>query len=547
MNALLGKITKVRESRGSSRPGERLHRLAVSFKPVCIMPSRTKAPQWLKDQELKVTRRVADVREIGNVGDSLVLTPGESSRWLFPLEVEPVVAYGALPPRLTLTLRWWKTAKPGEFTVCANGRRRRGRFTASRPGGRRPSRAAGRGARKPTTFRATVATKPFFDGEPSLPVEFEVTFDKLKAGCTVLPAEGCCFARLQTPQGRRHRVESHWYAVDVCPEWGGGGIAGLFEKGRGVDHFRATGELIQEVFHQGGHRDRVEIGWSDKLRRVSMPCVTARRDDRATRLCLDGVVDEGAGVRTTVTYTVFDRLPLLLLQRDVLRHKPRKKDDKKDDDKKPAEPVDDMMRMALGFRAAYLVEKNARSGSRILSVDGDRFAVLRYTQMHERIWNRWRLAGGWAVAEHPARRECMLYLLDPHDPPVLGSWLGDRVVTLEPSWLPRPVRPSGGIGFAAAICAGELCGAGAAGAWVALRRPGEPGGVTCALVGRFRDAPAPGEAEFGLGRSRAAAAIERLLLPGVGEVHVASAHVPTGRMSHAFTATAGGIPARRPT
>jgi len=526
MNALLGNITKVRKRRDRGRCANGLGALEVTFRPVCTMPARLRPPEWLKDQELKVVRRVADTREVGGVGDSIVLSPAESARWLFPLEVTPPVVHGHVPRRLDVRLRWWKESKPPEATVRANGRRRTVRLR-----------------KRGEQFHAAIATGPFFDAAPSLPTTIEVTLDKLKVGCVVLPVGGCC-REAWTARGRRHRLESPWYALDVFPG-SGGGIAALREVGRGVDHYQADESLVQEVLQQGGHRDRVIVGWKDRLRRVDLECVGTRRGTEGTRLCLAGGVDEAGGVRTTVAYTVLQRLPLVLIRRDVLRHKPRKKPADKDE-RRPRLAVDDLLRIGLGFRAAYRVEPNGAAGSRVLSVDGDRLAVRRCAQMHEWFWNRWRLTDGWALAEHPGRRECMLYLLDAKDPPELAVWLGDRVMTVEPSWLPRPVRADGGAGFAAGIVAGEICGAGAGGAWVAVRRPADGSGVECALVGRFRADPA-GPAQFRVGRSRATAPLERLLLPGVGGVRAAVAHLPKGRMTARFHVAAGGIGTRSTT
>jgi hypothetical protein len=83
-------------------------------------------PDWLQDQVLVIERDVVDRREVGNPGDSIVLTPAESARWLYPLAIRPAVAYGELPPTLQLCLRWWKDDKPPEYNVRANGRRQSG-------------------------------------------------------------------------------------------------------------------------------------------------------------------------------------------------------------------------------------------------------------------------------------------------------------------------------------------------------------------------------------------------------------------------------------
>ena len=528
MNALLGKITKVRKSTPSARkPGT--CRMEVWFKPACIMPGRSKVPEWVSDQVLKVTRKVADPREVGSVGDSIVLTPGESANWLFPLVVEPAVVYGKLPARIRLTLRWWKDQKPGEFNVCANGRRRTGKFV--KRGGK---------------WTASVVTREFFDSTPSPPIEFAVSFDKLEVGCVVLPADSCCHQKLRTIFGTHHRIESEWYALDICSARAGGGISAMREKARGVNHFRTDDDMIHDVFEHGGYVEQVRMGWSQRMQEAEMTSAIARRQGQTTRLCLEGVLDKDKNVRTGVVYTVFDHLPLVSIQRDVLFHRPDKKDDKKDR-KEPAEPIDEMVRVSVSFRAAYPLETNGPSGSRILSVDDDRFAVVRCVRPHNWFWPYWRLRDGWAIVEHPARKECTMYLFDKPNAPMLGTWLGQRVVTLEPRWLPLPVRPESGTGIAVAISAGEVCGAEVAGAWVALRRRAAGGGVQCALIGRFRDPAADPVARFQVGSQSVEVRTERLLLPGVGEIYVASGHLPKGRMDARFNASAGGIGGRSTT
>jgi hypothetical protein len=521
MKSLLGKITNVKKRRKRAAGG--LQRLEVSFKPACVMPARGQPPEWLKDQTLKVARQVRDPREVGGVGDSIMLAPAEAAQWLYPLAVEPEVSYGAVPAKLELSLRWWKDKKPGEFTVFANGRRVSGKFK-----------------KNGEAFAATVATRAFFHSEPTLPLSFEISFDKLKVGSAVLPAEGCFQHRLRTVRGERHRLESPWYAADVVAE-GGGGILRLLEKGREVDHFRTDSQLVSDPLDQGGHRDRVRFGWQEKLSEVTMTSATARDEGHALQLCLEGVLDEGKNARTAAACTLMAGLPLLVLRREALFGPAKKQEDKKKDEK-PKEPVDDMSAVSLGFRSASPRDRNSCSGSRIVSVEKERLAVVRRTHMNEGLWNGWRLSEGWALVEHPQRDECMLYVFNTENPPVLGTWAGQRVITLEPRWLPMPLRPGDGAGFTTALSAGEVCGATVGGAWVACRRP-VSGGVECALVGRI-DGPERG-ATFRVGRRSADAPLEPMLLPGVGTIHVASAVVPRARMNYRFDATAGGIPARR--
>ncbi|MHC4505999.1 MAG: hypothetical protein ACYTFI_22115, partial [Planctomycetota bacterium] len=260
---------------------------------------------------------------------------------------------------------------------------------------------------------------------------------------------------------------------------------------------------------------------------------------------------EGKKARTTVAYTVFDRLPLIAIQREVHLGKRGDNDAKRDgkkDDKRPTEPIDEVMMVGVSFRAAFRPERDGGSGSRVLSVDGDRFAALRYGRTHDMQWNTWRLTEGWAVMEHPGRRECMMYLFDGANAPELRMWLSDHTVTLEPEWLQKPLRPEGGTGFAVAVTGGEICGADVRGAWVACRKPISPakstGGVECALVARFREEPKEATAAFRLGGARAEARLERMLLPDTGAVYVATARLPRGTMKAKLDVTAGGIPAR---
>ncbi len=98
MDALLGKITDITEGAAGDS-------LEIRFKEAGVLPRRTRAPEWLKDQVLTVRRHAPDPREVGNPGDSVVLTPAESARWLCPLAVSPGVAYGELPPTLHLRSR----------------------------------------------------------------------------------------------------------------------------------------------------------------------------------------------------------------------------------------------------------------------------------------------------------------------------------------------------------------------------------------------------------------------------------------------------------
>jgi len=307
MHALLGRITNIV---ALPEGGDGRHRLEISFKPVCILPARTKLPEWLKDQVLKVQREVVDVREIGNPGDSIVLTAEESAPWLYPLTITPNIAYGALPPAITVHLRWWKDENPPEYLVKANGRQIGGKFTKQEHG-----------------FSAELPTALFYDAPPLLPVEFEVTCEKMRIVCSVLPQNVAFARKLTLPEHELMHVENGWYAVDIAVQAGGGGIYAVCEKGRANNHFSRPAGVLQQPFIYGGHVDRFKNNWraNERMDEVAMTSVGAGKDSSGMRLFLEGLVEEEQHMRTSVAYTLFDDLPLLSWQRDYHLHPARKK------------------------------------------------------------------------------------------------------------------------------------------------------------------------------------------------------------------------------
>jgi hypothetical protein len=532
MHALLGKITEVTPTPATAGLGNNSTRWTIRFKAACVMPERTRVPEWLKDPVLTIEREVADPRELGHPGATLLLTPAESARWLHPLAVAPTVTYGELPRTLQLHLRWWKEEKLPEFRVQANGRWHAGQFVRDGDGG-----------------IATVETASFFEFEPRLPVAFEVTCDKINVACTVLPENEPYYRKLLLPEGERHRLENGWYCVDINAQRHGAGIEALVEKGRGVDHFRLPENRIQPAFHNGGHTDRfcTSWDWSEKMQEVAMTCAGARREGAATRLSLEGIVDEGQNMRTSVLYTLYDGLPLILLERSFQFHKGKSKEgDGKEKDEKPKEPIDDMKPLQLGFRAAWKAERDGHSGSRLLCVDGEHLAVVRGAQAGEYVdYEGWRMSDGWALAEHPRRREYTLYLFDRQAPPHLATWLGAEAMTLEPFWPYAPVRPEESLGYSVALTAGEIAGAGVEGAWVACRAPIAGGGVRCAVIARLRDATEVTTADLTLGGQTRETALQRILVPGIGSISYAIVEFAHGRLDHPFDGTVARIPDRR--
>ncbi len=532
MEAILGKIVRVRKLKRRRTTPANLQRLEVSFKPACVLPGRAAVPKWLKDQDLIVTRQVADPREVGGAGDSIALSAEESQRWLRPLRVAPAVARGQVPGTLAVSLTWWKDTKPPAYTVAANGRRVTGKFVKDGQG-----------------FSASVPTAGLFGGAPSLPAEMRVSVETITAYCTVWPTDGGC-GTVYTPRGRQHRIESAWYVLDVCPG-GGGGISMLRERGREIDHFAAGPDRIGKPADDGGHFDRALAGaWEgrNRLEEVTMTAAATRREGDATRLCLQGVVDKGKGINTTAACTVFDDLPLVLWRRDLLRHKvePDKKKDEKDRNK-PVEPIDEMVTLAPGFGAAVSIGPDGRTAGRILSVDDDRFAVFRPSHPGDWLRQGWRLRDGWVLAEQPDRRECLLVLFDTRQAPFLEAHLRPRTMRLAVDWPAQAMRPSSGMGFAVAFTAGEACGANVAGAWVACRRATGDGGIECAVIGRFRDRAASPAVTIETAGHRAEASMHPLRLPGVGVLHTALVRLPDEAITSELNITAGDIPARRST
>ena len=529
MDALLGKIAGITREE-SPDAADASSRYRVRFKAACVLPRRGAPPEWLKDQVLTVSRSAGDAREIGGPGDSIVLTPRESAPWLYPLGIDPPLAHGALPPTLEVRLRWWKDDKPPEFEMRANGRVHSAAFTPDGDGG----------------FTASVPTSVFFDIAPALPVTFAVTCDRFQAAATIVPAGEPWARKIALLEGERYRCENPWFVVDVSGASHGGGIAALRERGRDLDHFARPADRIQTPFHEGGHTDRFRTGWqwSDKLDTAGLSLGAIRREGGATRIDLEGVVDEGQNLRTSVAYAVYDDLPLITLSRDFRFGKGK---DESKDPKPPREPIDDLFGVGLSFRAASAPERNGTGGSRVLCAHEDRLAAARSAEVNDQWrFDGWKMKDGWALVEHPHRRSYLLYLFDRQTPPHLAVWHGPNVITLEPYWPFQPVRADEAVGFQLAISAGEAAGAMPEGAWVACRAPLPDGGVRCALIARLRAGKTEEGARFTLGGETRTADLRQILLPAVGLAACGTADFPGGQMSDAFDAEAGGIPARRP-
>ncbi len=525
MQALLGRITCVTPNEESG-PG--IH--TISFKPICVLPKRTAIPEWLKDQTLKIERKVVDLREVGGPGDSIVLVPEESEKWLYPLTVTPDTAYRELPEKLRLDLRWWKSDNAPDYTIKANGRHVTGKFEKD-------------GER----YWVELDTSALFNEKPHLPAALHISCDKIELTCTLLPDDKPFHRKLLSPKGELHRVENNWYSIDITAKLYAGAITGLREKGRGIDHFRAPEDFIQYPLQETGHVDLLRKGWGwYDTKDIAMISAGATREAGATRLQLDGVLDEGQGMRSSVAYSVFDDFPLMLLRRDYRFATPKKPEEDKNKPEAPKEPIDEINSVGLTFRAAWQDESKGSSGSRILCVDHGRLTAHRLMHYQEYVWPmNHKLTQGWVLVEHPLRRECCVYFFDQQSLPVLLSQRGRKSMTLEPVWARKFVRPGDCIGYTLGISVGELCGAGTAGAWVACRALLPDGSIRCAVIARVASGAAGGSAVFTLGGKRAEAPLEKVLAPGIGTIEDATHDFTGASMDDELDVTAAGIAARR--
>lgn len=528
MNTILGRIHSVTcKSKKTASSKNSQQDVEIKFTPRCILPERTKVPQWLNDQTLSLTRTVKDLREIGEPGDSIVLTPAESSKWLTPLAVSPSIHFGSPVGQLEVTLDWWKDKKPPELEVRGPSRAMRAKLTKSGDG-----------------FRTRIKLSDLFAGYEALPAEILISCEKLKVSCTVFPADAPAAHRVLLPDCEAWTVVSPWMQLRVNAETAGAGISSLVERGRGVDHFSVPGGLIQRRFELAGHTDQLQFdGGGNKLDSLSMHCSGISRDTGTTRLCFAGTVDKDNGLQTTVFYSAYDDLPLVTIERQLFACS-EKKDKKKDSDQ-PSEPIDDVASVAMRFRSAWRAEVGDTYGSRILSTENGKLRSIRCTQPNESVhYNTFRLFDGWTITEHPARRECMMYLFDGSRGPSMSMRLNQHALVLQPVWMYQPVHPRRGCGYTLGLAAGEVCGAADNGAWVACRTKANDGSILCSVVARIKDADDRDLAEFDLNGSVVRSRLNHLSIPGIGRLSYATACFPECDMDLPLRVAVPGIPGR---
>jgi len=514
MEAILGKITGV-DAHGGGRFG-------VSFTPVCLLPERGAVPEWLRDAMLTIEREVPDPREIGQPGDSFILTPEESARWLQPLTVLPEISYGQMPEKLEIRLAWWPVDPPPEVTVRVGQRQVEGVF-----------------ARRDSIYVAEVETDGLFSPQCKLPAAITVAFSGLAIHSAVLPIDEPFVARLYLPGREIIRLENEWYGIDVVRR-AGGAILSWREIGRGIDHFAHPANRIGSELDMAGHRDRLREHWTTRERLVKSVLRRVRtwREAHLSRLRMAGRIDKT--LNTRVECSLFDDLPMLLWRREF---EAREIPSRKDGD--PREPIDSVRSYGVSMRGAWLAERHGDSGSRILCAFADQLVSLRDTEIGRReCCPDWRVEYGWMLVEHPDRRACSLYLFPPQPAPAMIFSTGTMNLILEPEWPMRPARAGDVFELPLAISMGECCGAAPAGAWVGCRTV-RSDGIRCAVIARPRD-ERDGSAIFMLGGERREVALQRRQLPDIGAIAWAVADFAGGGMDDPLEIAVAGIPQRRP-
>jgi len=511
MQGLLGKITQIEETDGEYR---------VTFKPESVLPARTAPPEWLKDQSLTVTRRAPDPREVGRIGDGIVLPADEAGRFLTPLTISPDTAAGEVPKSVTINLAWWKDEKAPDCTVKVDGRSLTPKLVANTDGG----------------FTVDVDLSAIGVPGPTAPC-VEVECGGAKAVCAVTPAKPAAVKSIV--RGRPHlTVANPWYRVDLATSTNAGGITALTEAGRGLDHFAPPPGLVQPPLEYGGHYEhhRSAWQWHDATIGTAIDVAGSRREGDAVRVSLEACVDEGKNIHTFANYTIFDRMPLVLIQREYRRHKP--KEDKPGDPKEPVETVDSFQ---YSSRSATVAEHGDTQGSRVYTSHSGELICIRPVQYHEmNTRGDMKLVDGWVLAEHPQRRSYMLYLTDRTDPPGFLVWHGFYELAVEPLWPYTVLGPGQSVGLAVGLAVGETGGASANGAWIACRSAIDNGTQQCAVIARLND-DNPATATISLGDHRRDVPMQTAYLTGIGPVQFAQATFEAIRADDPFTVDVDGI------
>lgn len=504
MQALLGRIVEISSD-------EARHKITIE--PLCTLPDRKAPPAWLKDQKLTFERAVfrekhepeenklqafvSDPREIGEIGDSIALTVGESSKFLQPLVVTPE----------RISLLWWKDETPPNWEVKSNGKKHRGQWTPN----------------ESKTHWSAEFQKPDSGVLESSVLEhafnIEASCGELKAHHAVsFPAYNSTPGahKFETTNGVLFDLRNRYLSAGITPR-SGGGVQALTQLGEPKNRFASPSGLIQHPLNWGGHVDAFRTGWGEwnTMRDVKLDVAGTTREAGTSRVTMEGEIEDG--LRTQFSATLLDEWPLLLMRRDFFLHE--KKDEKKDEKSDALkQPVDAMRLFQTGFRSALSLDVK---GSRIWCRENGQtiaFSLPRENQ-HQTLWH-WTMDEGWALFQQSRCHAHLLYFFDPQNAPHLGLWRGPHVAALQPFWPGVPLKPGDSTGFSLGLASGDVGGANEHGAWIACRAlQGDE--LHCAFLARLHT---PGSCiVYASDTEEKRAPLMPLYLSGLGTVH--GAHI----------------------
>ncbi|HEY0073695.1 MAG TPA: hypothetical protein VGB77_06300 [Abditibacteriaceae bacterium] len=524
MQSLLGRIIAIESD-------DTRHK--ITFEPLCTLPDRKAPPEHLKNQKLtfeRLTQKMPDAREIGEVGGSIVLRTSEARIFLQPLNWLSRRRLSSLSGDFSVELYWWKDETPPNWTARLGGKSTNGAWEKHSFG-----------------WSCVVPLRQLSAQFPPAPFDIEFTCGELQRKCTVISNEVPRITAQHETQDTVYSIKNLWLDFTVTPR-NGGAVESLYESdpgkgslgkrksgrniGRAGFHFFSRNNRIQHPLDWAGHTDRFRTGWGEwnSMRDVKMEVMGASREANTSRVTMQGEIEDG--LRTQFSATLLDDWPLLLMRREFSLHP--KKEEKKDEGE-PKQPIDEMRLFQTGFRCAVAPDKAA---SRVwCRADGETvpFSLARENE-HQSFWH-WKMEEGFALFEQAQRREWLLYFFDPDNAPHLGLWRGPHAATLEPFWAGVPLKPGQSIGSSLGLAAGESGGVNEHGAWVACRAKRDDQ-WHCALLARCEKAnpQANLQAVFSINETQQPVPLTALFLPGIGTVYGATAQFPVNEKSDVFTA-----------
>lgn len=524
MQGLIGKITSLKEINVSDNNVT----FTVKFSPVSTLPNRKPVPDWLKGQTLEVERTVQDRREIGGVGDSIVLNALESAKWLHPLVVSTELAVGVVPNNLELNLRWWKEDKAPSYRVKANNVILNGEFEPSGNG----------------QFNATVSTDGF---SKILPLTISVECESINVTSNILPDGKLGGWPVESSYKKTYEIDSVWYRASVITNSHMGGIVSLKEKARDINHFQAPEGITQPVLENGGHYDRYRTSawdWNGKSYDAGLTSKSVRCLQDTVRFSSETVVDEGENLYSSCSCIFYNDFPLMAYERNFQRRSPK---DKKSDNGIPEEAIDSIVSIGMGCRSATLIERNGGiNSSRAVFTHDGKLLKVRSSMPYEYM----QLGGskgiltiedGWTLIEHPNRKSYLLYLFDRSLPPIFGLWNGLHEMSFEPMWLNTLLKQDSSCGLSFGLAAGETAGVSERGAWVACRRPTASGAIETGIVARLRDNK-DNKVTVTSGSCVKEAELASVIVPGIGWISYTTVLLDNG--DKPFTVNLAGMEGR---